>query len=187
MIRKINFLILFFILGFYLKTSSQGYSVRTNLFNLVAKGPSIAFGKYLKNNSEVIVTFSAGHFAPFLTTDYYRYLTTHIEYRKKSGNYLWGKFYYGGYLRFINKRIITNGYTAGPYGIFTKEDRNFTGNGLSIGLTTGTEWEINKNWVIDFNTFQGAGKYITQTDYSGHDKISIFLDTRIALQVGLKF
>ena len=33
----------------------------------------------------------------------------------------------------------------------------------------------------------GAGKYIFQKDYAGHEKINVFLDVRIALQIGYKF
>lgn len=183
-----KFIILFFVsILLHERTIAQKYSIRTNLLNLIAKGPSFTTGKYLNNNSEVLLTFSSGHFIPFLTEDYYKYATIHIEYRKKSGHYLWGEFYFGGYLRYINKRIITEGYTAGPYGLFSKEDRNFIGNGVSVGLTTGTEWEINEKWIIDFNNLIGAGKYLTQIDYAGHDKISFFPDLRIALQVGYKF
>lgn len=54
-------------------------------------------------------------------------------------------------------------------------------------MTSGTEWSINKNWFVDFNNMIGAGKYISQIDYSAHDKIKVFLDLRIALQIGYKF
>ena len=184
---KIFFILSLWQVIFVANAFSQEYSIRTNLFNLAAKGPSIGFGKYLKNNTEILVTYSNGHFAPFLTEDYYKYSTIHLEYRKKSGYYLWGKFYYGGYVRFINKKIITEGYSGGPYGIFSKKERNFIGNGASIGLTTGTEWEINKKWVIDFNNLIGAGKYLKQIDYAAHNKIPVFLDIRIALQIGYRF
>jgi hypothetical protein len=187
-IKQYKLLLLFVFFSFQDSNSNaQNFSIRTNILNLIAKGPSVTFGKYLKNNSEALLTFSSGHFAPFLADDYYKYSTVHIEYRKKNGYYLWGKFYYGGYLRFINKRIITEGYVAGPYGIFSKEARNFIGNGISIGLSTGTEWKINKRWILDFNNLIGAGKYVTQVDYAAHDKISFFLDARIALQIGYKF
>ncbi|SRR5258706_15245045 len=184
----VKFIMLFlFSTLLYEKTIAQKYSIRTNLLNLIARGPSLTTGKYLKNNSEVLLTFSSGHFSPFLFEDYYKYSTVHIECRKNDGYFLWGNFYFGGYSRYINKRIITEGFTAGPNGIFSKAPRNFIGHGISVGLTSGIEWEINKNWLIDYNNLIGAGKYLTQIDYAGHDKISFFPDIRIALQIGYKF
>ena len=173
--------------AFTSKALCQNYSIRTNLFNLVAKGPSVTFGKKIKENSEILVTTSFGRFAPFFTVDSYKYATVHAEYRLKDHNYSDFKFYCGGYLRFIHKRILAEGFQSGPYGIFSRESRNFIGNGLSIGLTSGCEWSINHRWLLDFNTLFGAGKYLSQIDYAAHDKISVFFDTRISLQLGFRF
>ena len=167
-------------------TFSQQYSIRTNLFNLAAKGPSFAFGKYINENTEILLTFSNGNFAPFINEDSYKYSTGHVEFRWENGYFLWGKPYIGTYIRYIHKRIITEGFT-GPYGLFSKESRNFIGDGISIGMTSGTEWSISKNWFVDLNNMIGAGKYIFQKDYAGHEKINVFLDVRIALQIGYKF
>lgn len=119
--------------------------------------------------------------------DSYKYLTLHAEYRLVTDHNSNLNFYYGGYIRLIHKRILTEGYTSGPYGLFSKQSRNFIGNGISIGETSGYEWTINNKWLIDFNAMIGAGKYVTQADYVGHDKILLFFDTRIALQVGFRF
>ncbi len=181
------FTLLFIQLAFCSNTFSQGYSIRTNLFNLAAKGPSLTFGKYSKNNSQILFTYSTGHFSPFFREDYYKYSTLHIENSWESGFLLGGETYLGGYIRYINKRIITEGYTAGPYNLFSKESRNFIGNGISLGITNGIEWEINQSLLIDLNILLGAGKYVNQIDYAAHDKISMFLDTRIALQIGYRF
>ena len=187
---KKNILLLITFVLFTAFTSSvlcQDYSIRTNLFNLIAKGPSLTIGKRVKENSEILLTTSFGKFAPFLTVDYYKYATVHAEYRLKDHNLTDFKFYYGGYLRFIHKRILTEGFQSGPYGIFSKASRNFIGNGISIGLTSGCEWSINDRWLLDLNTMVGAGKYLSQIDYAAHYKISVFFDTRIALQLGFRF
>jgi hypothetical protein len=175
-----------------LLSQDHNKSIRTNLLNLAAKGPSVTFGKSIGDRSEILLTYSLGKFSPFLTEDFYRYFTAHIEYRKKDDTYsnfivsnLY--FYYGGYLRYIHKRILSQGYDAGPYGIFAKEPRNFVGSGLAAGLTMGYEWAVNDRWLIDLNTLLGAGKYLSQVDYSGHNAINLFLDTRIALQLGYRF
>ncbi len=55
------------------------------------------------------------------------------------------KLYYGGYLRYIHKKIFSEGYYAGPLGIFSKAPRNFNGKGVSTGLTSGIEYSIKKN------------------------------------------
>lgn len=130
--RNIKLLLFLFALQtmFAVSTFSQNYSVRTNLLNLAAKGPSLGLGKYLNENSEILFTFSNGKFEPFLTVDSYKYSTAHLEYRWESGYFLWGKPYIGGYLRYIHKRNMSEGYTAGPYGLFSKESRNFNGNGI---------------------------------------------------------
>lgn len=180
-------IILIFEGGFSSEVLSQNNSIRTNLLNLVAKGPSLTFGKSIKKHSEILLTYSLGSFSPFFTEDFYKYSTVHAEYRRKEISYSKLQFYYGYYLRYIHKRILSAGYTAGPYGIFSKEPRNFIGDGMSTGLTSGVEWSINKRWLIDFNTLFGGGKYLSQIDYASHDKISFFLDTRIALQLGFRF
>jgi len=58
---------------------------------------------------------------------------------------------------------------------------------MSTGLTSGIEWSINSKWLMDFNMLAGAGKYLSQTDYVHHDRISVFFDMRIALQLGFRF
>lgn len=172
---------------FYSKAFSQDYSVRSNLLNLIAKGPSVTFGKNIKEHAEVLLTYSEGGFSPFLTVDSYKYKTIHSEYRWKDIHYSKWQSYYGGYLRYIHKRIFAAGYDAGPYGIFSKAERNFIGDGISIGLTSGVEYSISNRWLLDSNILFGAGKYLSQKDYAAHDKIPMFLDTRIALQLGYRF
>lgn len=175
-------------IGFISPVLSQNYSIRANLLNLVAKGPSVTLAKDLKEHSEILLTYSSGRFIPFYTEDYYKYSTIYAEYRRKDCIVFKDlRFYYGPYLRYIKKRIITQEYEIISFGLLSKESRNFIGNGLSTGLSNGLELSIGSRWLIDFNTLLGAGKYISQVDYAGHDAISVFFDTRLALQVGFRF
>ncbi len=180
------FIMLMLVKNFTSTVFSQSYSIRTNILNLVAKGPSVTVGKNVTDHSEVLLTYSLGNFTPFFSVDSYKYSTVHLEYRRDDLDKGKWKLYYGGYLRYIHKRILSEGYYAGPLGIFSKAPRNFTGNGVSLGLTSGIEYSIDKKLFVYFNTLLGAGKYLSQVDYSGHDKISMFFDTRIALQIGFR-
>lgn len=166
---------------------SQQYSLRTNVLNLAARGPSVTLGKIISQHNEVLLTYSSGSFQPFLREDYYRYATVHVQYHWKTQNSSQWELYYGGYLRYIHKRILSEGYEAGPYGIFSKAPRDFKGNGLSTGLSSGAVWSFHPRWFIDFNTLLGAGKYLSQVDYAGRDNMLVFADVRIAVQVGIKF
>lgn len=180
--------VLLFLTGsaFTFPVLAQEYSIRTNVLNIIARGPSVTFGKNMNKHSGLLLTWSFGRLAPFFLEDSYKYSTLHAEYRWHNPHYTKWKPYAGAYSRYIHKRIFTTGYEAGPYGIFSKAPRNFIGNGLSAGLTSGMEWSVNRTWFIDFNTLLGAGKYLSQIDYAGHDRINFFLDTRIALQIGFR-
>ncbi len=178
--------IIFILIAFFPK--AQNLSLRTNVLNLLAKGPSLAIGKQIIKNSESLLTFSKGTFAPFLRKDVYRYTTVHVENRWKDRLKLAGiDMYAGPYVRYIHRRIFSEGYTAGPYGIFSKEARDFNGHGVSIGLTSGAQWTIRERWIIDLNYMLGGGKYIKQHDYFNADKTAGFLDGRLALQLGVSF
>src|SRR5687768_15715526 len=178
--KLIPLLVLILIEGFASSVLSQDYSIRTNVLNLVAKGPSVALGKNIKDNSEMLLTYSSGSFRPFFFEDSYKYSTIHLEYRRKDDNSKC-RGYYGGYLRYIHKRILSEG--SYPF----KSARNFKGNGMSTGLTSGIEWSLNSKWLMDFNMLAGAGKYLSQVDYGHHDRISVFFDMRVALQLGFRF
>lgn len=93
MFIKIIFILFYFL--FAANAFSQNYSIRTNIFNLVAKGPSVGFG-YLKNNKQIFLTYSTGKFSPFFTEDYYKYSTLHLEHRWPGGIILGGERYFRG-------------------------------------------------------------------------------------------
>src|SRR5688500_15375071 len=88
MTKLIPLLVIIMILieGFTSTVLSQDYSIRTNVLNLVAKGPSVALGKNINDNSEVLLTYSSGSFRPFFFEDSYKYSTIHLEYRRKDDN-----------------------------------------------------------------------------------------------------
>ena len=86
---KKNLLILLLLIAtaFSSQVLSQQYSVRTNILNAFAKGPSITFGKQINKHNQLLVTYSFGKFAPFFFDDYYKYATANAEYRWEGKSY----------------------------------------------------------------------------------------------------
>lgn len=178
---------LFFIVIFYCSFTlqAQEYSVRTNVLNLFAKGPSIALGKQIFTNSETLLTFSQGKFSPFFIVDKYSFITAHLENRWEAGiSHFYGETYVGPYVRFIHREIYF--YQENPTW-YNRKSRDFSGDGIALGVSTGTQWEIADVWFIDLNTMVGYGKYVKQFDPLNPEKRNGFLDLRLALQFGLRF
>jgi hypothetical protein len=180
--KQLFFTIIFF--GCF-TLQAQEYSVRTNILNLFAKGPSVAVGKQIFTNSETLLTFSTGKFSPFFYLDKYSFITAHLENRWEAGiSHFYGETYVGPYVRFIHREIYFDQENPTWY---NAKSRDFRGDGISLGVSTGTQWEIADTWFIDLNTMLGYGKYVKQVDYLNPEKSHGFLDLRLALQFGLRF
>lgn len=179
---------IFFIIFTFISITTvraQSWSIRSNILNLLAKGPSVTIGKKLNPTHKLVVTYSSGTFKPFGWEDYYHYKTVHAEYRFTE---TWLTTpYFGPYVRYIDRTIITEGSSAGPYGIFSKRPRAFSGQGISTGVTAGHEWKLSKKLLVDLNFMLGFGKYVKQADYATGQKSNLFFDSRFAVQFGYVF
>jgi hypothetical protein len=186
---------LFFIICFFFIAPifSQGQKiekprtliVKTNLLNLVAKGPSISFEHFLNKSYSVEFTYMKGEFNDFFFTDHYDY----------EGFLLRGKKYFNGmekgeintYLAAYTGLLHRNIHTVGHSGLFGYPDRDFSANSIRGGLSIGGAWLLNNNFVADLQTSLGYGKYI-KIDKSDPDTYSNgYLDTQIWISVGYYF
>jgi hypothetical protein len=156
--------------------------VKTNFLNLIAAGPSAAIEFPVKPDVSIMASAAIGKINWGDFGGLMKYQTFTCELRKHVG-----EFYYGGYAKYINKKVnndtdyVGGGWLLIPAG----KDRYFTGNGVTAGGTSGFELYVSKKINIDFNAQLGYGRYLKMQDqFPQNIPSGNFLDARIAIWVG---
>ncbi len=182
---------LYSILAFILISSSaisqtkndNAFEIKTNLLNLIAAGPSIGLEYDLQKNSTIMFSIAKGRIDYGDFGGVTRYTTSTFELRKYSGNKL---FFIGPYLKNINKKVFsTQSIVAGT--IPVGKERDFVGNGLSIGGSIGIKVPLTNNLSCELNSQIGLGRYYKMKDKTNNLPSGNYLDARIALWFGFRF
>ena len=110
----------------------------------------------------------------------HKYKSFVLEVKHRAGN-----IYYGGYIKqstkTVNSKEVSFIYVPISY------DRNFKGNALAVGATTGVEVPIGKKFKIDFNMLMGYGRYYKMTEEYPYNLPSPrFFDMRVAVWIGFR-
>jgi hypothetical protein len=159
--------------------------LKTNLLNLVAKGPSVSFEHFVNQSYSLEFTYMKGEFNDVLFTDHYDYEGFLLRGKKFFNGMEKGQLshYLGAYTGILNRNI----HTVGHEGLFGYPDRDFSAQSIRGGLSIGAEWLSKNNFVADIQTSLGYGKYIN-LDKSDPDTYSNgYLDTQIWISIGYNF
>ncbi len=162
--------------------NEKRFEVKTNLLNLAAAGPSAGVEYSLKNNNSFMISLASGQIDYGDFGGITRYKTATVEYRKY---FLDNVLFFGLYIKNIQKKVEWRKYViAGviPIG----RDRDFTGNGISAGLSTGIKVQVYRRIELEFNTQLGYGRYYQMADGYNNFPTGNYLDTRIGLWLGFK-
>ena len=154
-------------------------SVKTNLLNLVAQGPSAAIELPFKDKC-LMLSYASGKINFGDVGGLMKYQTSTLELRRHMY-----EFYYGGYVKYINKKVNSQSHSFLwlPIG----KDRFFRGNGFTAGGLMGFELYAWKKLNFDFNFQLGYGRYIHMKDAFPQNLPSgNFIDTRLAAWVGYR-
>ncbi len=157
-------------------------SIKTNLLNLVAQGPSAAIELPL-NDKSLMYSYDSGKIDFGDVGGLMKYRTSTLELRKHIY-----EFYYGVYLKYIDKKVErTEVYFDGTIPFTMGKNRYFTGNGFSTGGTIGFELYAWKKLNFDFNFQLGYGRYFYMKEVFPENYPSgNFLDTRLAAWIGYR-
>jgi len=163
------------------KNKSQ-FEIKTNLLNLIALGPSAGLEYTLQKNYSMMISFASGKIDYGDFGGITRYKTSTFELRKYSTDKL---FFIGPYLKNINKQIFwQESIIAGiiPIG----KDRDFIGNGFSLGATTGFKLPVSKKIRFEMSAQIGYGHYYKMADKYNNFPSGNYVDARIALWLGIR-
>lgn len=162
----------------------HNYEIKTNLLNIIASGPSLALEYGLRENSTVMLSFASGKidYADFGGLS--KYKTTTLEFRKYSPGHI---FFIGPYLKNIQKQVYwRESYIGGTIPFTIGKNRDFLGNGLSIGASFGAKFNIFYKFKIELSSQLGLGHYYKMSDKFNNIPSGNYLDTRIALWLGYR-
>ena len=189
--RRIIFIVIFFLATPVFCQSQktkepETLMIKTNLLNLVGKGPSISFEKFLNKSFSLELTYMKGEFNDFLLTDHYDY----------NGFLLRGKKYFdvvkkkeitpylGAYTGLLHRNINTIGHNSG---FFSYPSRDFSANSIRGGFSVGGLWLLKNNFLTDLQTSLGYGRYLN-IDRTDPDTYSNgYLDVQVWVSVGYYF
>lgn len=154
------------------------FMVETNIFNLFLRGPSIALDIPVGKNTSVMASAQAGKFNWGDIGGLHKYTSFEAEI-KKHKDY----FYYGGYIKHVTKTV----YSKEKNFIYIpiSSDRNFKGNALAAGASTGFNARAGKRFNIDFNFQLGLGRfYKMKEEFLYNLPRAGFIDYRLACWIG---
>lgn len=162
----------------------QTLLIKTNLLNLLAKGPSLSIEKFLNQTYSLEFTYMKGEFNNLLLTDHYDYSGFLIRGKRyfdvlKKGDFSSYAAVYTGLLR-------RNLYTVGRNdntGFLSYPGRDFSANSIRTGASLGESWLLKNNVVIDVQCSLGYGRYLNTDPSEG----TWYLDTQIWFSVGYCF
>jgi len=185
-LKKIYFLVIstLLITSLFAQTTDKNrFEIKTNLINLIARGPSAGLEYRLGKNRSFMISLASGKidYGDFGGITWYK--TSTFEFRKYSSDKI---FFAGPYLKNITKQIFwQTSVIAGiiPIG----QDRNFIGNGVSAGATTGFKLPVSKKLKLEMSSQIGFGKYYKMSDKNNNLPSGNYLDARIALWLGFQF
>lgn len=154
--------------------------IKTNIFNLLMRGPSIALDIAVGKTVSIMPSAAYGKFNWGNFGGLHKYKSFEAEVRKHEKN-----TYYGVYIKHTTKTV--NSEKAAIVYIPISYDRNFKGNGIAFGASTGIEAPLWKRFNIDFNVQLGYGRFYKMTDKFSYDLPSgKFIDYRMAFWVGFQ-
>ena len=185
-----------FISLFSQKRYEHNFEIKTNLLNLIALGPSAGLEFSLQNNCSIMISLASGKIDYGDFGGITKYKTSTLELRKYSTDKI---FFAGPYLKNISKQCIIllqyflciniskqvfwqESVIAGiiPIG----KDRDFIGNGFSLGATTGFKLPVSKKIRLEMSSQIGYGHYYRMADKNNNFPSGNYVDARIALWLG---
>jgi len=163
-----------------------GIILKTNLLNLVAKGPSFSIEKTFVQKYGLEFSYSAGELNWGRDYNYKGYLLRGKMYAYKIKSREVTPFF-GVYVGTLNKTIISNAEVH-PTGFFSiGRNRNFETNSLRSGLNLGLSYQPFKRLVLEATTGIGYGKYFNMKNYLSQPPPKGYLDFQLWLSVGYNF
>jgi hypothetical protein len=155
--------------------------VKTNLMNLLARGPALTIEKPFTKTFSIEVSFVQGEINNFLFTDHYDYNGFLVRAKKYLTDLKYGEINpYGAlYVGNLKRNIETTGHWLFAF------PRNFSANSIRTGGSLGLMFIGKKKLVVDGLMSLGYGKYIKyykrDTDSKG------YLDLQMWLSIGYCF
>lgn len=185
--RKIFCLILLILLKVCASAQKQaGISIKSNLLNLIAKGPSFSIEKTIANKYGLELSYSKGELN---WGRYYEY----------NGFLLRAKIYaadikpneiipfYGLYFGNLNKTIVSNANVDNTGFVAIGRNRNFTANSIRSGGNIGFLFIPTKRFLMETTTGFGYGKYFNVKTFNGIAAPKSYLDFQLYLCIGYSF
>ena len=159
--------------------------IKTNLLNLIAGGPSAGLEYSLQKNWSIMLSIASGRIDYGDFGGITRYKTTTLEFRKYFYDHL---LFAGPYIKNIEKQISwQESIIGGTIPFSVGQDRDFTGNGLSAGITTGIKFPLSYKLNLELNSQLGYGRYYEMTDKKNNLPSGNYLDARIGVWLGFRF
>ncbi|HEY0057049.1 MAG TPA: DUF3575 domain-containing protein [Pedobacter sp.] len=171
--------IFFVIISLSVYAQDKKFALSSNLLNLAALGPSVAFTYNTSPRIGYQIYASTGSISAFE----YDFKTVIAEVRYT----FWDYVYVGPYIRYIEKRVVREG-SPNQTGLFTIPGRDLDGQGLSSGLVGGFKAIDTKKVNMEAFAGLGLGKFTSQIE-SGHRQkpTSWFPDARVGFLIGYKW
>jgi hypothetical protein len=162
--------------------------VKTNLLNLVGKGPSISLEKFLSKSFSLELTYMKGEFNDFLLTDHYDYKGFLLRGKKYFDVVKRGEItpYLGAYAGILHRNINTIGHTDNT-GFFSYPSRDFSANSIRGGFSVGGLWLLKNHFVTDLQTGLGYGRYINIDRADPDTYPNGYLDIQVWVSIGYYF
>lgn len=166
------------------KEKARHTIIKTNLLNLLAKGPSVSIEHFISKTYSIELTFMQGDVNNFLLTDHYDYHGFLVRGKKYFTPLNRGDIrpYAGIYAGQLTRNIYSKAWTDNT-GYFGYPSRDFSGNSIRGGATGGGVWLWKNNFVADVQGSLGYGRYFT----SNEPGTKGYLDMQIWLSVGYYF
>ncbi|MCZ4222882.1 DUF3575 domain-containing protein [Pedobacter rhodius] len=185
--RKTFCLILLVLQTIYASAQKQaGISIKSNMLNLVAKGPSFSIEKTIANKYGLELSYSKGELN---WGRYYKY----------NGFLLRAKIYataikpneiipfYGLYFGNLNKTIVSNANVDNTGFFSIGRNRNFIANSIRSGGNVGFQFIPTKRFLMETTVGLGYGKYLNTEIFNGISAPKSYLDFQLCLSIGYSF
>jgi len=164
------------------KPLQDRWIVKTNVYNVIAKRPTISVEKVIGKSFSVEGSFVQGKFDYFLFTDHYEYKGFLLRAKKYfvDLDYEVLSPYAGIYIGNLQRSIQTTGQALDDRGFFGYPSREFSGHSIRGGGSIGFSFFAKSRINLDAQGSLGYGRYLNlnwsdpNTYSGGHPDVQVW-------------
>lgn len=167
---------------------NQTVVLKTNVLNLIARGPSVSIEKFFPDRFSAELSFVSGRFDNILVADYYDYNGFLLRGKKYFTDVDFGKISpFGGIYAGNLKRNIQRDQYVNSSGYFGWPGRDFSANSIRAGASFGLTYITKSRVLIEGLGSLGYGVYTTVYKQDIERRPTRYLDTQTWLSLGYCF